>query len=68
IFPAISEKWRNCSFENIHVPGGFIVSAEMKNSVVTSVKVKSVSGGKLQIEINEKRHSLDFNPGETKLL
>lgn len=50
-FPAIPDKWEDCSFKNLRAEGGVEVSAEMKNSRLTKVSLNSKSGGKFKVKL-----------------
>lgn len=50
IFPAIPEGWKNVSFVDLRTYGAFVVSAEMKNGDVVSMKIKSEKSGLLKIQ------------------
>ena len=65
VFPAVPEAWRDVAFRNIRVPGPFLVSAEKKDGVVTRVKIKSVTGGKLQIVVHGIRRMVITGNGKT---
>ena len=47
VFPAIPVDWKDVSFENLRTRGAFLVSAEMKDGDVKSVKVISEKGSDL---------------------
>ena len=49
LFPAIPSDWRDVSFSQLRAMGAFLVSAEMKDGRVTSVRVLSEKGGHLSI-------------------
>ena len=49
IFPGIPSRWENASFSDIPCEGGFLVSAQMIDSILMPVTVKSNRGGKIRI-------------------
>jgi len=49
IFPAIPGDWKDVSFDQLRTYGAFLISAEMKEGKVISVKIKSEKGGKLSM-------------------
>jgi len=51
IFPAIPEAWKNLAFDNLRTQGAFLVSAAMKNGIISKLTVLSEKGGKLQLKI-----------------
>ena len=51
IFPAIPSDWENVSFDKLRTTGAFLVSAEMKAGKVISLKVESLAGGRLRLEL-----------------
>ncbi|MBR5661343.1 MAG: hypothetical protein IKW99_07315 [Bacteroidales bacterium] len=67
VFPAVPEEWKDIRFDKLRAIGAFLVSAEKKDGVVTSVSVYSEKGGRLRVispatgELIEK----DTKPGET---
>lgn len=49
LLPAIPEEWNSGSFEGLCARGGFIVSAEWENGVLTSAVISSQRGGECTI-------------------
>ncbi|MBO5359209.1 MAG: hypothetical protein J6B25_00055 [Clostridia bacterium] len=49
LFPCWDKK-SNASFENLRADGAFLVSAELKNEKVNSLKIKSLKGRKCTVE------------------
>ncbi len=49
VFPAIPHKWRDVSFNNLRLPGAFLVSATMRNGRIIKLKVFSEKGGDFSI-------------------
>ncbi len=59
ILPALPDSWKNGSFKGLMARGGFEVSCEWKEGIVTKLTVKSVYGNKLDILANNKHFVLD---------
>ena len=51
IFPAIPSNWKELSFNNLRAQGAFLISAEIKNGLITKLIVKSEKGGLLRLKI-----------------
>lgn len=51
LFPCWNRK-SSASFENLRADGAFLVSAELKNEKITSLKIKSLKGRKCTVEAN----------------
>lgn len=49
LFPCWDKK-SSASFENLRADGAFLVSAELKNEQITSLKIKSIKGRKCTVE------------------
>ena len=49
VFPAVPSGWKDVRFERLRAVGAFLVSAEMKDGAVTSLRVFSERGGCLRI-------------------
>lgn len=49
VFPAVPSDWKDIRFERLRAEGAFLVSAEMKDGVVTFLQVFSERGGCLRI-------------------
>lgn len=66
LFPAIPASWKDVSFDQLRTYGAFLVSAEMKDGKVVSVKVLASQDGKLQL-LNpfNPQHNYTFS-GDTK--
>lgn len=64
LFQGIPEKWREVSFKNIHLPGGFSISAERQRSVM----VTSRFGGEMKLAMEGRVETLRFQPGESKTI
>ena len=52
VFPAVSEKWADVSFDKLLAEGGFEISASRKNGKTQFVKIKSLAGEPLRIQPN----------------
>ena len=65
--PAIPSDWRDVSFSQLRAMGAFLVSAEMKDGQVTSVRVFSEKGGHLSILLpgEDAPREFDTTAGET---
>jgi alpha-L-fucosidase 2 len=50
IFPAIPEKWKDASFQNLRAQGAFLVSATRKDGKTQLVKIFSEKGGELHLK------------------
>jgi hypothetical protein len=64
LFKGIPEEWRDVSFKNIHLPGGFTISGKLDENIT----VRSRDGGSLKIELDGCVRNYDFDPGEEKIL
>lgn len=51
IFPGVPDEMKDIAFSNIRVPGGFLISAERRNSKLQSVHIKSTIAGALTLDI-----------------
>ena len=67
VFPAIPQGWKDARFDKLRAMGAFLVSAEMKDGTVVSLKVYSEKGGTLRIRSprDGKVVKMDTKPGET---
>lgn len=52
VFPAVSEKWADVSYDKLLAEGGFEISASRKNGKTQFVKIKSLAGEPLRIQPN----------------
>ncbi len=50
IFPAIPGKWKTVSFKDLRAAGAFLISANMKDGNIRTVKIRSEKGGTLRLE------------------
>ena len=67
VFPAIPSDWKDVKFERLRAMGAFLVSAEMKDGDVTSLKVVSEKGGTLKLRSPKDGSIVEKTtaPGET---
>lgn len=67
LFPALPEGWTQASFEKMRTMGGFLVSADYRDSRVESVTIHSEKGGMLKLlnPFTGKVEERTTNPGET---
>jgi len=49
IMVGADKRWRDLSFENVPVPGGFRVSAEIRHRQVCRIQMLSTIGGTLRL-------------------
>lgn len=49
VLPALPDDWQNGSFNGLCARGGFVLDAEWKNGLVTSIKITSKLGGKCTV-------------------
>ena len=49
VFPAVSKRWADVSFDNLHAEGGFRVSASRKAGKTRSVRIQADAGGLLRL-------------------
>ena len=50
LFPAVPSDWEDARFDKLRTYGAFLVSAEMKNGLVISVEIESMTGGEFLLE------------------
>lgn len=50
IFPATTDRWANASFRGLRAEGGYTVSAERRNRLITSVSIRASRNGQLRIK------------------
>ena len=50
VFPAIPEKWKEVSFQNLRAQGAFLVSATRKDGKIQEVKIFCEKGGELHLK------------------
>lgn len=73
LFPGASSRWKDCSFENIRIPGGFRIGARRAGGVVRDVTIEATRAGRLLLQnpwpaSGEPLLSLDLKAGETRRL
>jgi len=51
VFPAVPERWREVSFQGIHVPGGFRIDGRRAGGRVRAVSVHSRRGGRIRLDV-----------------
>ena len=51
VFPAVPEKWKDVSFDQLRTVGAFLVSASKVNGCVERIKVFAEKGGLLQLRL-----------------
>ncbi len=70
IFPCIPDTWRDVSFHQLRVEGGFLISAERKAGKTTKVTIQSDAGTHCTIlsPFTGERIELNLQPGEIKEL
>ena len=64
LFRGIPEQWRDVSFRNIHLPGGFTIGATRGREV----HVLSRFGGTLKLEVDGRRLEIPLKAGEARTL
>lgn len=50
IFPAIPDKWKNVSFQNLRTPGAFLISAKKQNGEINNLQITSIIGGEIKVK------------------
>ena len=73
LLPALPGEWKNGSFKGLCARGGFVVNAEWKNGVVSSLEVSSKLGGKCTLLLpdgcgNFRELPLELEKGKTAAL
>ncbi len=68
VFPAMADRWKDASFEQLRAEGGFLVSSSRKDGKTEWVKVKSLAGEPCIVKVNDwsKMVSTDKNIRITK--
>jgi alpha-L-fucosidase 2 len=51
IFPAVPDKWKDISFENLRTEGAFLVSAAKKEGMIDSFTITAPEGGTAHIRL-----------------
>jgi len=49
VFPAVPKTWKQAAFNNLRIPGAFLVSAEYAGGVVRRISIKAEREGKLKV-------------------
>ena len=65
VFPAVSEKWEDVSFDKLLAEGAFEVSASRAKGKTAFIKVKSLRGGALKLQC-EIENPVLYRSGESK--
>jgi alpha-L-fucosidase 2 len=52
VFPAVPAMWRDLSFDKFHLPGGFVLSGEIRNRQACGLTVSSKSGGEIRLMLH----------------
>jgi alpha-L-fucosidase 2 len=63
IFPAISSRWQNASFEDLRAEGGYRVSARRENGATTWLRVTASRTGVLRVRDNFGGRAPSWNRG-----
>ncbi|MEM9142161.1 MAG: glycoside hydrolase family 95-like protein [Bacteroidota bacterium] len=50
LFPAIPKDWKDVRFDQLRTEGAFLVSAEMKDGLVRTMRIKAEKGGELLVK------------------
>ncbi|MBI3947627.1 MAG: hypothetical protein HY321_17030 [Armatimonadetes bacterium] len=51
VFPAVSERWPDVSFRNIHLPGAFRIAGARRGGVTVGVEIESRRGGTIRLAV-----------------
>lgn len=70
VFPAIPADWKNVKFNQLRAIGGFLISAELKEGKMQTLRVHSEQGGVLKILVpgESKERTISMRKGETRNL
>lgn len=52
IFPAVPNEWQDLTFHNLRTEGGFLVSAQRKNGILQTVRIKSLAGEPCRLRVD----------------
>lgn len=71
LLPALPDEWKNGSFRGLCARGGFVLGAEWKNGLVSTLDIASKTGGKCTILIPDgeggvTERTIELKRGETK--
>ena len=61
IFPALPEKWRDATFQNLRAQGAFLVSAVRKNGKTQWIRLESLAGEKALLRPNMANPRIEGN-------
>ena len=65
LFPAIPEKWKKASFQNLRSYGGVLVSAQTQDGAVTAFSVRSEKPITVAVKNSFGKEELRFSDGQT---
>jgi len=64
VFPAVSDKWADATFDKLRTQGGFLVSASRKNKETQWVSIKSLAGEPCIVKIPGWTQAIQADKGE----
>ncbi|MHB8209362.1 glycoside hydrolase family 95 protein [Mucilaginibacter sp.] len=65
LLPALSNDWKDGAVEGLRARGGYEVSMNWKDGVLSSASLHSLYGQTLRVRYKDKKVTLDLKPGET---
>jgi len=65
VFPAVSEEWKDVSFDGVYLPGAFRISAERSNGRTRAVTVHSLKGGTILLAVPDRDAMMVEQGGKT---
>jgi alpha-L-fucosidase 2 len=65
LLPALSNDWKDGAVEGLRARGGYEVSLNWKDGVLSSASLHSIYGKTLRVRYKDKKATLDLKPGET---
>jgi alpha-L-fucosidase 2 len=68
VFPAVSKRWPDVSFDDLHAEGGFRVSAKRKDGKTHSVRIQADAGGLLRLRDPFDGKKVTWNRNDVKLV
>ncbi len=68
VFPAVSERWADVSFDNLHAEGGFRVSAERRGGRTHWVRIQADAGGLLRLRDLFDGNNVTWNRSDVNLV